>query len=117
MTDITESALARMEVDIVRWQQGQISAEEVAAIMETDLPALIAYVRELRGELKDMDDANTALGSQVIDLMRERDEAWEGLEPFGQQTFYGSVPDDARVGFFRVGDLRRAARIVEEAKG
>jgi hypothetical protein len=42
---ITDKALARMEVDIVRWQQGQMSAEEVAAIMETDLPALIAALR------------------------------------------------------------------------
>jgi hypothetical protein len=48
MTNPTEADLARLEADCDAWQRGQITAERVAAIMETDLPALVAYAREAR---------------------------------------------------------------------
>jgi hypothetical protein len=103
MTAPTERSLARMEVDIVRWQQGQMSAEEVAAIMETDLPALVAALREARAALEPF----AAFYSALI-AHEER-----GIYP---------PPDDREIARFlgeggplslTVGDVRRIARIVE----
>ena len=76
---ITDEDLARIEVDLSTLDPDAteyhwIAAAHVRRLLKA-LPALVAAVREARAEVKAIDDANTALGSQVIDLMRERDEA------------------------------------------
>ena len=80
---ITDEDLARIEVDLSTLDPDAteyhwIAAAHVRRLLKA-LPALVAAVREARAEVKAIDDANTALGSQVIDLMRERDEAGEAL--------------------------------------
>jgi len=80
----TEEKLARIELDLSALDPDAteyhwIAAAHVRRLLKA-LPALVAEVRELRAEVKHIDEANTALGSQVIDLIRERDEAPEALE-------------------------------------
>jgi len=80
------------------------------------LLALVAEVRELRAEVKHIDEANTALGSQVIDLMRERDEAQEALDAVLVAVGNAQKLDtDARD--INIEALCGAARIWKEVKG
>ena len=72
----TDEDLARIEALGHHWTEQGVSYGRLTG---EQLSALIAEVRALRAELKHIDEANTALGSQVIDLMQERDEARQAL--------------------------------------
>jgi hypothetical protein len=102
MTNPAEADLARLEADCDAWQRGQITAERVAAIMETDLPALVAYVRELREALEPF----AALG-RAADW---KDQLRGAVAPFKEKWQNAKTGEEAVLTWQ---DFGRAARMLE----
>jgi cell division septum initiation protein DivIVA len=87
----------------------RIEANPTVAFDVDEIRALVAEVRELRAEVKHIDDANTALGSQVIDLMRERDEARQALRGLDLRVWPSWKDTDTVSIRVKAGAVRRAA--------
>lgn len=86
MTDepkpITEEDLAGYEADA----KGHLSGYGSPQCYDGKLMlALVSALRVAWADLKHIDDANTALGAQVVALMEERDEAREALRAARQE--------------------------------